>query len=238
MKVYIRVKHTGEFFNQNCFDAYTGCLASGIPVIPYKAVYSIEDNDLEDPIVGTLDDVEVAMDKMGIHLEPMDYPEELRPFLGRKLWKSTLFTITSHTDGWHVFVKPVYDVKRFSGTVLDKSEDIIKLGGGLEDIPVWCSEKVHFLSEWRLWVLRGQPVGLTPYSGRWDCFPDCEVLKNAVKAFRHSPCAYALDFGVTDDGRTLLVEASDGYVLRSFGLNPVMYMSILSARWKELTQKQ
>lgn len=63
MKVYIRIKHTGEFFNQNCFDVYTGCLSLGIPVVPYKAVYSIEDNEPEDPIVGTLDDVEVAMDK-------------------------------------------------------------------------------------------------------------------------------------------------------------------------------
>ncbi len=236
MKVYIRVKHTGEFFNQNCCDACTGCQLMGIPTVPYKAVYSIEDNAPEDPIIGTLDDVEVALDRMGIHLTPLDYPEELQPYLGRKIWQSTLFTITSHTDGWHVFVKPVYDVKRFSGTVLDKSEDIIKLGGGLEDIPVWCSEKVHFLSEWRLWVLHGQIVGLNPYKGRWDLFPDCAVLRRAVKDFTKSPCGYALDFGITDDGRTLLVEASDGYVLHSFGLNPVMYMSILSARWQELTR--
>lgn len=236
MKVYIRIKHTGGFFNQNCFDVYTGCLSLGIPVVPYKAVYSIEDNEPEDPIVGTLDDVEVAMDKMGIHLLPMDYPEELRPFLGRKIWKSTLFSITSNADSWHIFVKPIWDVKRFSGTVLDKSEDLIKLGGGLEDIPVWCSEKVHFLSEWRLWVLNGEIIGLNPYAGRWDVFPDADRLKQAVAAFHKAPCGYALDFGVTDDGRTLLVEASDGYVLRSFGLAPEKYVRLLTARWQELTK--
>lgn len=185
--------------------------------------------------MGTLDDVEVAMDRMGIHLTPMDYPEELKDFLGRRIWKSTLFSITSHADSWHVFVKPIWDVKRFSGTVLDKSEDLIKLGGGLEDIPVWCSEKVNFLSEWRLWVLRGEIIGLNPYAGRWDLFPDVERMKQAVAAFHSAPCGYALDFGVTDDGRTLLVEASDGYVLRSFGLDPEKYVRLLTARWQELT---
>lgn len=236
MKVYIRVKHTGEFYNQNCFDMYAGCSSLGIQTVTYKAVYSIEDNEPEDPIVGTLDDVEVAMDKMGIRLIPLDYPEELSAFLGRKIWKSTLFSITSHADSWHVFVKPIWDVKRFSGTVLDKSEDLIKLGGGLEDIPVWCSEKVNFLSEWRLWVLHGQIIGLNPYAGQWDLFPDVEIMKQAVMAFTHAPCGYALDFGVTDDGRTLLVEASDGYVLRSFGLPPEKYVRLLTARWQELTK--
>lgn len=235
MKAYIRIRHTGEFFNQNCFDVYTGCAELGIPTVTYKAVYSIEDNEPEDLIAGTLDDVEVVMDKMGIRLVPMDYPEELRSFLGRKIWKSTLFSITSHADSWHVFVKPVWDVKRFTGTVLDKSEDLIKLGGGLEDVAVWCSEKVNFISEWRLWVLEGQIIGLTPYAGQWDVFPDTQVMKNAVTAFKSAPCGYALDFGVTDEGKTLLVEASDGYVLRSFGLDPVKYVKLLTARWKELT---
>lgn len=235
MKAYIRIKHTGEFFNQNCYDVYTGCMELGIKVVPFKAVYCIEDNEPEDLVVGTLDDVEVAMENFGVHLEPMDYPEDLKEFLGRKIWKSTLYTITSHADSWHVFVKPIWDVKRFSGTVLDKSEDLIKLGGGLEDVAVWCSEKVNFISEWRLWVLHGEIIGLTPYLGKWDAFPDPAVLRKAVAAFHSAPAAYTLDFGVTDKGETLLVEASDGYAVRSFGLDPEKYVQFLSARWQELT---
>lgn len=111
-------------------------------------------------------------------------------------------------------------------------------GGGLEDIAVWCSEKVNFISEWRLWVLRGEIIGLTPYAGRWDVFPDQNVLKAAAGAYRHSPAAYALDFGVTDKGKTLLVEASDGLALRSFGLDPVKYVRFLAARWQELTGRE
>lgn len=235
MKVYLRIRHTGEFFSQNCYDAYTGCESMHIETEKFKVIYSVSDNKPEDVVVGSLSDMEIVMEKFGVPLKPLDYPEELLSFTGRRIWQSTLFTITSHPECWHVFVKPIWDVKRFSGTVLDKSEDLIKLGGGLEDIAVWCSERVHFLSEWRLWVLDGEIVGLTPYAGRWDLFPDAAVLKKAVQTFHSAPRGYALDFGITDDGRTLLVEASDGYALKSFGLDPALYVRILTARWEELT---
>lgn len=235
MKAYIRIKHTGEFYDPSCYYAYTGCRELEIPVVKYKAVYSITDNEPEDPVVGTVSDVKVALERFGVKLTPLDYPDELLPFTGRKIWKSTLFTITSHPEDWHVFVKPVEDIKRFHGTVLDKSEDLIKLGGGLEDIDVWCSEKVRFISEWRLWVLHGEILGLTPYKGRWDVFPDVNILRRSVAAYTSAPAGYAIDFGVTEEGRTLLVEVSDGYSLASFGLSPHLYMNILAARWKELT---
>lgn len=128
MKTYIRIKHTGEFYDSSCYAAYAGCQELEIPVKPYKVVYSISDNDPHDPVVGTYSDVKVALEQLGVKLTPLDYPDELLPFMGRKVWKSTLFTITSHAEDWHVFVKPVEDVKRFHGTVLDKSEDLIKLG--------------------------------------------------------------------------------------------------------------
>ena len=49
-----------------------------------------------------------------------------------------------------------------------------------------------------------------------------------------APAAYGLDFGVTADGRTLLVEANDGFALGCYGLDPVIYAEMLEARWCEL----
>ena len=117
----------------------------------------------------------------------------------------------------------------------DKSEDLIKLGGGLEDIEVWCSEKVNFLAEWRIWILDGKIIGINPYRGRWDLYPDPKVLQQAVNAYHSAPRAYALDFGITDKRETLLVEVSDAYALSSFGLDSVLYTKILITRWQELT---
>lgn len=237
MKAFIRIQHSGDLYNQNCYSVYQGCEKMNIPVVRYKAIYSVADNEPDDLVVGTFSDVSVALEKLGVNLVPVDYPDELLPFAGRKIWQSTLFTITRNPEYWHVFVKPVVDVKRFRGTVLDKSEDLIKLGGGLEDIHVWCSEKVNFLSEWRIWILDGEIVGLSPYRGKWDVFPDPAVLKRAVEAYHSAPRAYALDFGVTDEGKTLLVEVSDAYALSSFGLDSVLYTKILMTRWQELVKQ-
>ena len=128
MKAYIRIRHTGELYDRSCYAAYAGASELDIPVKPYKVVYSLTDNDPKDPVVGTFSDVKVALERFGVKLVPLDYPDELMPFVGRKIWKSTLFTITSHAEDWHVFVKPVEDVKRFHGTVLDKSEDLKEIG--------------------------------------------------------------------------------------------------------------
>lgn len=35
--------------------------------------------------------------------------------------------------------------------------------------------------------------------------------------FSDAPNGYGIDFGVTDDGRTLLIEVNDGYALGSYG---------------------
>ena len=107
MKAYIRIRHTGELYDRSCYAAYAGANELDIPVKPYKVVYSLTDNDPKDPVVGTFSDVKVALERFGVKLLPLDYPDELMPFVGRKIWKSTLFTITSHAEDWHVFVKPV-----------------------------------------------------------------------------------------------------------------------------------
>lgn len=44
-----------------------------------------------------------------------------------------------------------------------------------------------------------------------------------------------MDFGLTDDGRTLMIEVNDGYALGCYGLLYVNYAKLLSARWAELT---
>lgn len=72
------------------------------------------DNAPTDLVVGAFSDVKVALERLGVNLLPIDYPDELLPFTGRKIWKSTLFTITSHPDYWHVFVKTGRRCKTFS----------------------------------------------------------------------------------------------------------------------------
>lgn len=46
-------------------------------------------------------------------------------------------------------------------------------------------------------------MGINPYRGRWDLYPDPKVLQQAVNAYHSAPRAYALDFGITDKRETL-----------------------------------
>jgi hypothetical protein len=44
-----------------------------------------------------------------------------------------------------------------------------------------------------------------------------------------------LDFGVTSDSRTLLVEANDAFALGAHGIDAVAYAKMLEDRWLEIT---
>lgn len=65
-----------------------------------------------------------------------------------------------------------------------------------------------------------------------------DTIEHAVRDYVTAPAGYAIDFGVTDDGRTLLVEVNDGYALGSYGLFYPEYAKLLSARWAELTSTE
>ena len=53
--------------------------------------------------------------------------------------------------------------------------------------------------------------------------------------YKSAPNGFALDFGLTKDGRTILIEVNDGYSTGNFGLVSVDYAKLLSARWAEIT---
>ena len=47
-----------------------------------------------------------------------------------------------------------------------------------------------------------------------------------------------MDFCLTDDGRTLLIEVNDGCSIGCYGLEPIDYAKLLSTRWAELTNTE
>jgi ATP-grasp domain, R2K clade family 2 len=58
--------------------------------------------------------------------------------------------------------------------------------------------------------------------------------KAAIAAYTDSPAAYAIDFGIVADGRTLLVETNEAYSLGCYGLPELRYSSLIERRWQEL----
>ena len=206
----------------------------GFETLYFSALEELSECRPDDLIVGGIGAVRSKLEEYGIELPCLDYPDELKPFLGRNIWRTTIDQILADQAHRPVFVKPVRE-KRFTGMVLRTASDCPKLSYCSEDEPVICSEVVEFLREWRVFVRYGKVLDVRPYYGDWHCQYNPAVIEHTVADFISAPAGYAMDFGVTDDGRTLLVEVNDGYSMGSYGLPAIDYARLLSARWCELT---
>lgn len=83
-------------------------------------------------------------------------------------------------------------------------------------------------------VRYGKISGIQIYFGDKDAECDRSVIENAVRDYKDIPAGCSLDFGVTDDGRTLLIEMNDGLALGCYGLPDEEYAKLPMARWAEL----
>lgn len=187
-----------------------------------------------DVVVGYVGTVRSRLTDFGIPIQEMDYPPELTKYLGRKVWTSKIDTINNNPDLWPLFVKSVQD-KHFTGVVVRSSKDLIGCGRCYENADCLCSEVVNFIAEWRVFVRYGKILDVRPYKGDWRIHYNSSVIENAVNEFTSAPASYAVDFGVTDDNRTLLIEVNDGLSLGSYGLYYPDYAKLLSTRWAEFT---
>ncbi|MDP4178379.1 MAG: ATP-grasp domain-containing protein [Bacillota bacterium] len=234
MRVFIRKSFDNEIASHNFYAAYDGFKQMGFEICFFKNIKELTDNNKEDIVVSYVEDVRIALSKFNIVTPEMDYPEELKSFLGRKIWKSKLSVIANDPEKWNVFIKPIED-KKFTGVVVKSTKDLIGCGTYGEDPDILCSEVVNFAAEWRCFVRYGKILDIRRYRGDWRKHFDYKVVESVVSQFASAPKGYAVDFGVTDKGETLLIEVNDGYSLGYYGLFNLDYSKLLSARWAELT---
>ncbi|MEZ0276952.1 MAG: ATP-grasp domain-containing protein, partial [Roseimicrobium sp.] len=108
-------------------------------------------------VAGDMTAMHGAMRQLGIEPPvPNDYPECLRSYLHRKVWTSTLAAVEKRVhegDGPPVFAKPSARRKSFTGRVFASPNDLYAVAGTSRREPVWCSEVVEWVSEYRVYVL-------------------------------------------------------------------------------------
>lgn len=101
-------------------------------------------------VSGDVDVVHGALRQLQVPLPQLsDYPEPLRPFLGRRVWHSSLKEVEQRFldgDSGPLFVKPAERRKAFTGRVLNSWEDLRSIGGASRSQKVWCSEVVTWKS--------------------------------------------------------------------------------------------
>lgn len=194
--------------------------------------------------VGSVEFVREAMIKAGIEVPLHDsYPAPLHAHLRRHVWRCHGLPTRK------AFIKPAQTCKLFTGFVYDpalprsaySAHDAEQWDRATElpsHEPLWASEPVRWMSEWRYYVLDGQLIG----QGRYDMdgpenapMPDVAVLRRCVQAMP-GVRAMAIDLGVLECGQTALVEWTDAWAVGLYGrsLQPRQYLSFLAARWQQI----
>ncbi|MEL6373139.1 MAG: ATP-grasp domain-containing protein [Pseudomonadota bacterium] len=189
-----------------------------------------------DIVVGGVGIVRAALPRMGLPVPSLPtIPEALRPFAGRTIWQAPMREARQAVErGEALFVKPCADQpKLFDGRALITFKDLIATAAVPDDMIVECATLTPFVSEYRVFVIGPEIIGVRPYKGDLLTFPDPATVRAAREAFTDAPAAYALDLGVCEDGVTRLVEVTDAYATAAYGLSPARYAAFIAARWEE-----
>ena len=240
--VYIQSDDTGQAYSPSGATA-----ARGFAFLGYDVRYFRPEELPELPlsadtvVVAGMGTMRAAIERVAGRLPPAaGVPASLAPYLGRESWRATLGQVRD-AGKWPVFVKPFEDAKAFTGRVVGSAAELDALRAGRPDFPVLTDDfpllaqtPVVFRSEWRVFVRRGQALGVSHYAGDPLLFPAAGAIRLALGAYSHAPAGYSADFGVADDGRTLLVEVNDGYSLGCGALVANLYAELLEARWDEI----
>ncbi len=230
MKAYIHA-FRGKPYNDDCRVAYDGFRKLGVETVLFTTNEEFDTRQPEDVVVGGTIMIWNALNERGIASGHHDYPPELADFRGRNIRQIKLKDIREEI--LPVFIKPVEE-KTAPGIVVKTMADLEDYKQLDQETEIYCSEVVNFISEWRCFLLYGKIIGIRFYYGDRDVTCDRNVIDAAAEAYSNMPAGCALDFGVTDDGRTLLIEVNDGFSLGTYGLEDTLYAKLLTARWAEL----
>lgn len=233
MKAFIHA-FQGKPWNEDCKAAYNGFKRLGIESVLFSCNEELDQRNPEDIVVGGMLIMGSVFEQLGIVPNSYDYPEELTDYLGREI--DTILLKDLQKQELPAFVKPVEE-KAAKGTVVNTLDDAEEYYRLLEpDTELYCSEVVDFVSEWRCFVRYGEIIGIQIYNGDRTYAYDRNVVEKAVSDYSSIPTACSLDFGVTKDRRTLLIEVNDGFAIGAYGLPDAHYAMFLETRWAELTQ--
>lgn len=243
-EVYVQ-RNEGEkkFLSVNCFAAAGGFAQMGYKVNGFKESileYLAEHKKINKKtiVVGGINTMRTAIKTQGVIPPAIDNPHTSLPeYIGRKMMEVSFKGIEEYAEKeqFPFFIKPLEDHKLFTGYVVKSKHDLLQAKLRTQpETKILMSECVDFISEYRCFVLDGKLVGSKNYTGDFRVIPDYDIVENAINDYQNQPVAYSIDFGVTSDGRTLLVEMNDAFGLSSYGLNNIIYCKMLEARWDEI----
>jgi hypothetical protein len=247
MRAYVQQVNQDASFYLASLESSHWFWERGYEVIPFRFA-DIQHGGLDDWLIhrpdemlvrGSPEATRLLLTRAGRPCPPnFDLPNALLPWIARFTWETTLGEVRNQVDSAVPFnpfhVKPLHHHKLFKGTVVYGLRDLIASAALPDDTPVLAQQRIDFASEWRVSILRDTILNVAHYKGDPLRFPDAEVIRAAVDAFSDRPIAFAMDWGITAAGQTMLVEVSDAYAMQNVGLGGMPFTAMIEARWRQL----
>ncbi|MDG7306551.1 ATP-grasp domain-containing protein, partial [Streptococcus pneumoniae] len=186
MVVYIRQSKLPSEVSINKYNAQVGAYLQGEEAVLYQSFSEIKELTSEDIVVDYIMETRALLKMMGLNVPVHDYPIELKEFYGRKIYAGILGEIVNIPDNWGKFIKPKAGSKVFTGRVVNGTHDLIGIGLPF-DYPIWISEVVEFIAEWRCFVLDGRVLDVRPYTGDYHAQFDPQLFTPNLKTIQN-PC--------------------------------------------------
>lgn len=263
MKVYIKSRYNNTLnqlipHNHNFADAMYGFLELGAEVVLFQHWDAIKDKITKDDIlVDYIDQVVRFLNMFSTYRDIDNYPEELKEYLHRKVWKDTINNFSSDPNKFKkgYFIKPVKE-KVFTGRIVSSIKDLIGCGSCYDNYEILVSEPLDIIREWRAFVLYDKIIDVRPYKGTevtnktsenlnyWDLGLSY-ILKDFIK-IKDRPVACSIDIATTKEiGQdfnpyyaTTLIEVNDCIALGDYGLFNIDYAKMISARQSQVLNKK
>ena len=254
--VYVLFKD-GLPATRNLYDAWNGFKTRGHRVFPFD-VSDIDNlsTTKEDIVAAGIPVIHKTWKRLGVEVPtPINYPTCLQPFMQRSIkqltvgdirklnWPSLVDVVchtTKHENPTPIFIKPYDMAKSFTGFLLSGTKDLFKIAHLDYDVKLWASTPVTFLTEWRVYVLKGEILGIGHYTGSPTLFPKIETIEKMIGTYQASgtaPVAYSLDVADMGNSTTGLVEINFAYALGNYSLPSTLYAKLMEAAWFEVVNK-
>lgn len=226
MKAYIKHSVDNSIFEQ----AKCGFIQMGFEIEYYNNIDNTFKEKLEyaDVVVGFIQDISNLQKVMGLTtLKPLDYPEELKKYLHRDIKK---ISISELPNVYPFFIKPT-SIKSFNGRVVRDFKDLI----GIIDTELYFTNTIYnIVSEYRCFIANGKILGVKHYKGSPYKSLDENIVLEMLKDYKNAPKAFSMDLGLTECGKTILIECNNGYSSGNYGLSDTLYATFLLESYKEL----
>jgi len=214
----------------------------GQPIhIMYDRLEWMFDVDKDICPVGTIEFVFKYIDKIygenaHLKIKPINVPEWAEIFsIG-----NTVFNIKNATDatkmlknrvidsGNRMFMKSAIEFKSPMNGFIDSVDQI---RDNVQLVP-----EGNILSEWRMFVHKGECIDIRNYSGDPFCFPD-NITLNKIKVANNSVVEGTIDICVTDDHTVHVIECHDFFSCGLYGFSDYNALPVMLWRtWCKIKQ--